>query len=54
MEDDEEVKVIIATLLLFPQPTLSLTSHLAPASVHILGFGQFRQPIVMTPIRVVA
>ena len=50
MEDNEEVEVIIVTLLLFPWPTLSVTSHLAPVGVHIPGLKQFREPIVMTPV----
>ena len=48
-EDDEEVEVITATPLRFPRPVLSATTHLVPIGAHgIPGFGQFRQPVVMT------
>ena len=49
-EDDEEVEVITATPLKFPRPVLSATAHLTPVSMHgIPGFGQVRQPVVLTP-----
>lgn len=56
MEDedaDEEVEVITTPPLLFPR-TLTTTSHshLVPAGVHIPGFRQFRQPVVMMPVTV--
>ena len=50
-DDDEEVEIVTTTLLLFSHPTLSATSCLVLAGVHmahIPGFGQTRQLIVMT------
>ena len=55
-EDDEEVEVIIATPLLFSRLALSTTTHLVPVGTHIahiLGFGQMRQPVVMTTTQLV-
>jgi hypothetical protein len=52
-DDDEEVEVISATPLLFPRPVLSTTAHLSPVgTTHMLGFGQFRQPVTLTPVTV--
>ena len=42
MEDDEEVIITMVTPLLFPQPALSATSHLAHVGAHIASFGKFR------------
>ena len=60
-DDDEEGRVISEVPLRFPQQlaaapvTTSASVIPAPhihtmADVHILGFGQFRHPVVMTPV----
>ena len=52
-EDDEEVKVSTVPPLLFPRSLIATShSHLVPTNVHILGSGQFRQPMVMTSVTV--